>query len=404
MLLIGPFTQILTMRYLPLHGHIGDDKLEIIENGGIVISNGLIIEIGSFAFLTEAYPSIERKLINYNAVALPGFIDCHTHICFAGTRSADYALRIAGKSYLEIAAAGGGIWNSVQATRQATESELLQSLLGRIEKHKNEGVSTIEIKSGYGLSIEDELKMLRVIKKARKNSSVDIIPTCLAAHTLPKDFKGTHKEYLHSIINHIFPILITEELSNRIDIFTETSAFNITDSIEYLKAAKNSDFNITVHADQFTEGSALMAIEYGALSADHLETSTQKTMEAFNNSNTVAVVLPGASLGLGIAFAPAHNLLTNNACLAIASDWNPGSAPNGNLLMQAAVLSTYEKLTNAETLAGITFRAAKALNLTDRGILDKNKKAHIQWFETHNYRNILYNQGSIHCKEIIIEK
>jgi imidazolonepropionase len=404
MLLLGPFTQILTMNQLPLHGPIPDSELQIIPNAGIVINNGLIQQIDTYQNLKNTYPTIATQIINYPAVAMPGFIDSHTHICFAGTRSADYALRIAGKSYLEIAASGGGIWNSVQATRQTTQQQLTETLLQRINKHIEQGVTTIEIKSGYGLSIPEEIKMLTAIQRAALQTQATIIPTCLAAHTLPKDFTGTSEQYLLMLSTQLFPILKSQGLSNRIDIFTETSAFNISESIAYLTAAKQADFHITVHADQFTEGSAQMAIQLGALSADHLEASSQKTIEAFAHSNTVATVLPGASLGLGIPYAPARKLLNNHACLAIASDWNPGSAPNGNLLLQAAAISAAEKLTTAETIAAITFRAAKALNLTNTGTLAAGNKAHIQWFNTADYRDILYYQGSMHCAETFIQK
>ena len=326
---------------------------------------------------------------------LPGFIDCHTHLCFAGDRSKDYALRIAGKSYLEIAKAGGGIWDSVTQTRKASKEQLTDLLLQRIDRHAKDGATTIEIKSGYGLKLEEELKQLRAVKQAAANSKVDLVATCLAAHILPKDFFGVASEYLEYVLNNLLPKIKKENLANRIDIFIEESAFNSTNATCYLRVAKQMGFDVTVHADQFTTGGSEVAVNVGAVSADHLEASTEKEIKRLAASETVAVALPGASLGLGMGFAPARKLLHAGACLAIASDWNPGSAPIGDLLMQASVLSAYKKLTTAEVFAGLTFRAAKALNLHDRGSLEKGKLADMQAYTCNDYREILYHQGKL---------
>jgi len=394
-ILHGPFTQILPLTGLPLKGALKDDQLQIIPNGGIVVENGLILATGDFKALRKQNPSAQINEIEGDNVLLPGFVDCHTHICFAGSRAKDYAMRIQGKTYLEIAKAGGGIWDSVTQTRAADEALLTELLLKRVERHLAEGVTTIEIKSGYGLSVEQELKQLRAIKAASTQTKANLVATCLAAHMVPKDFNGGQSEYLEHVLIDLLPVIKKENLANRVDIFIEESAFNAENATIYLTKAKQMGFDITVHADQFTTSGSKVAVNIGAVSADHLEASRDEEIKSLANSNTVAVTLPGASLGLGMPYAPARKLLDTGACLAIASDWNPGSAPMGDLLMQAAVMSAAEKLSTAEVFAGLTFRAAKALNLTDRGILEAGKKADLQAYPTNDYREILYHQGRL---------
>ncbi|MDP9078011.1 MAG: imidazolonepropionase [Bacteroidota bacterium] len=389
----GPFSQILPLAGMPLKGALKDDQLQIIPDGGIVVENGLIIAVGNFEMLHKQNPSAQINEIEGNGVLLPGFVDCHTHICFAGSRAKDYAMRIQGKTYLEIAKAGGGIWDSVTQTRAADEALLTELLLKRIERHLAEGVTTIEVKSGYCLSVEQELKQLRAIKAAASQTSATIIATCLAAHMVPKDFVGNQTEYLEHILTNLLPIVKKEHLANRVDVFIEESAFNADNATLYLNKAKQMGFGITVHADQFTTSGSKVAVNVGAVSADHLEASGADEIKLLASSNTVAVTLPGASLGLGMPYAPARKLLDAGACLAIASDWNPGSAPMGDLLMQAAVMSAAEKLSTAEVFAGLTYRAAKALNLTDRGVLDVGNKADLQVYPVDDYREILYQQG-----------
>ena len=407
MKLIGPFKQIVTLNNLPLRGKISDKQLEIIENGGILInSENKIEEIGNYEVIankTKQSLSNSPTLQFSNSVVLPAFIDCHTHICFGGNRANDFAMRNAGKTYLEIAEKGGGIWSSVQHTRNASESELLEKLLERINRLISLGITTIEIKSGYGLNVESELKMLRVMKKAQEKTEATLVPTCLSAHLKPKDFEGTSSAYLQYILTEILPKVKQGNLAKRVDIFIEKSAFQPEESRKFLEKAKDLGFEITVHADQFTAGSSRIAVEVGAFSADHLEATIEEDLEFLAKSEIVAVALPGASLGLGEPFTPARKILDKNGILAIASDWNPGSAPMGNLITQASILATFQKLTTAEVLAGITFRAAKALNLKDRGILKKGMKADFVVFETDNFQNILYNQGSLVASEVYID-
>jgi len=393
--LIGPFTQILTLAGLAMKGALRDDNLQIIPQGGVLVENGLILAVDDFEVLRKANPSTPIQEINGDYVLLPGFVDCHTHICFAGSRAKDYAMRIQGKTYLGIAKAGGGIWDSVTQTRAVDEDVLEKLLLEKVERHLAEGVTTIEIKSGYGLETQSELKQLRAIAKVSAQTKANLVSTCLAAHIVPKDFNGGQSEYLNYVFHDLLPIIKNERLSNRVDIFIEESAFDANNALTYVNRAKQMGFDLTVHADQFTTGGSAVAVKSGAVSADHLEASKDAEIKLLANSDTVAVVLPGASLGLGMPYAPARKLLDAGACLAIASDWNPGSAPMGDLLMQAAVISAAEKLNTTEVFAGLTFRAAKALRLNDRGILAPGMRADMQAYPTNDYREILYQQGKL---------
>lgn len=393
--LIGPFSQILPLSQLPINGALDDSRLEIIPSGGVIVEDGKILKTGDFGRLRFTHSGIKIEKVEGDNVLIPGFIDCHTHICFAGSRAKDYSMRIQGHSYLDIAKAGGGIWDSVMQTRLADELTLTDLLEQRVKRHLSQGVTTIEVKSGYGLDIENELKQLEVISKVAALSPADLIPTCLAAHLLPKDFTGTAIQYLDHILKDLLPLVKANGLASRVDIFIEESAFDTQSALHYLHDAKAMGFQLTVHADQFTTGGLFAAIQAGAVSADHLEASTDKEIEMLQYSDTVAVVLPGASLGLGMHYAPARKLLDAGACLAIASDWNPGSAPMGNLLMQAAVMSAAEKMSNAEVFAGLTYRAAHALRLNDRGVIAEGMIADLQAYPCNDYREILYHQGEM---------
>lgn len=403
MKLIGPFKQVVTLANLPLRGKLTDEQLEMIVDGGIIVENDTIHKIGDFETLKKENPAIEIETIEGEQVVLPAFVDSHTHICFGGNRANDFAMRNAGKTYLEIAESGGGIWSSVQHTRNASEDELLKTLLERIKFLVDLGITTIEVKSGYGLDVENELKMLRIIKKAQESTKATLVPTCLSAHLKPRDFEGSNPEYLDYILTEILPKVKEENLANRVDIFIEKSAFQPEESKEFLLKTKDLGFQITVHADQFTPGSSRIAVEVGAKSADHLEATIDEDIDFLAQSDTVATALPGASLGLGEKFTPARKLLDAGAIVAIASDWNPGSAPMGNLITQASILATFQKLTTAEVLAGMTYRAAYALNLEDRGKLEAGKKADFVTFKTNNFQNILYNQGSLKAEHVYID-
>lgn len=394
MKLIGPFSQIIPLTGLPLKGALSDAQLTVIEDGGVVTHQGKIVAVGDYNELRNQYPHALPVLIYGPAVLLPGFIDCHTHICFDGNRSRDYAMRIAGKTYLEIARAGGGIWDSVMKTRAASIETLRTNTAERANRHLQEGVTTIEVKSGYGLSIKEEIKMLQAIRQAGEHTKATLVPTCLAAHMMPKDYTGA--DYLEEVVTQLLPAIHCK----RVDIFIEETAFSAAEALPYLLKAKELGFALTVHADQFSSGGSAIAIEAGALSADHLEASDEKDITRLANADIVSVVLPGASLGLGMHYAPARKLLDAGACVAIASDWNPGSAPMGDLLLQAAVMSAAEKLSTAEVLAGLTFRAARALDLNNIGQLAEGFVADMQVYPTNDYRDLLYYQGKMKPSQV----
>ena len=393
----GPFSQLLTMDNLPLKGSLSDAILEVVGEAGIVHENGTILEVGLFKELCAKYNAVNSKiqLVEEDVIALPGFVDPHTHLCWAGSREKDYASRLEGKSYTEIAESGGGIWDTVTKTRNATDVELTRLLIERSSRQFMNGITTCEVKSGYALNREGELRLLEIIADANRESSIDLIPTCLAAHIKSKDFVGNSTEYLQFLSEKLLPEIKKRRLSNRVDIFVDEGAFGISEAEKYLTEAKKMGFELVVHGEQFTPGGVSLAVKLGAQSVDHLEMIDPKAISELAASDVVGMALPGASIGLGCAFAPARKLLDAGCCLTIGSDWNPGSAPMGDLLIQTAILGTFEKLTMAEQFSAITFRASHALNLNDRGILKMGNIADFIGFPGRNYKEILYQQGML---------
>jgi imidazolonepropionase len=401
--LLGPFCQILTMEGLPFDGPLSNDQLEMVDGGGLLIEGDRIVEVMDRAHFQEASHSsggqgsdVGFTPIKRHMVLLPGFVDAHTHMCYAGSRVEDYTRRLSGESYLQIADRGGGIMSTVRSTRQATEEELFRSLCKRACAHMFGGVTTCEVKSGYGLDIVTELKMLRAISMV--NASVEtfpwLVPTCLAAHVRPYDFK-TDQQYLDFVLHKLLPQVKKEGLASRVDIYVDRGAFPPDVAEGFLFQARSLGFDLVLHADQFTTGGATVAARVSAVSADHLEKSTEREFRWLREKGVVAIVLPGSTLGLGEPFAPARRMLDAGMCLAIASDWNPGSAPHGDLLTQAALLGANQRLTMAETLAGITTRAARALRLDDRGVIGKGAMADLVGFECARFEEILYHQGCL---------
>ncbi|ANH80205.1 imidazolonepropionase [Niabella ginsenosidivorans] len=391
--LLGPFKEIVTMEGLPLKGALKDEQLRVIKNGGILLNGDIIEAVDSFEKLALLNSAVVGPVVN--SVVLPGFVDMHTHIAFGGSRANDFALRNSGSHYLEIAEKGGGIWSTVEATRELSLLQLAAVTAQRAAELLQQGITTIEVKSGYGLNVEQELKTLRAIRDAQQLAKADLVATCLAAHILPKDFNGSHQAYLQWIIHELLPLIREEQLATRVDAFVEKGAFAAEDILPYYQKAKAMGFDITVHADQFTPSGSAVAAQAGALSADHLESSTQKEIDRLAKSGVIATALPGASMGLGCAFAPARKLLDAGNAVTIATDWNPGSAPMGCLMTQASVLACYERLTNAEVLAAITFRAAAGLGLKDRGILARGYLADFVIYATDSYKEITYQQGRL---------
>lgn len=292
-LFIGPLTQCLPMTHLALKGALKDEDLGVIVNAGILCKGNKIVKVAGFEQLKVEAIALDARCITLqgNYVCTPGFIDAHTHICFAGSRAHDYAMRNAGKTYLEIAKAGGGIWDTVTQTRNASLKELVRLTTARSNTLLQSGITTVEVKSGYGLSIQEELKMLRAIHEANQHTLSDLVSTCLAAHMLPKDYEGTAETYLHEISTELFPLLLKEKLTHRIDAFIEESAFSEITIRPYFEKAKAMGFDITVHADQFTTGGSKVAVDFKALSADHLEASSEIQIKMLAESDVIAVAL-----------------------------------------------------------------------------------------------------------------
>jgi len=280
------------------------------------------------------------------------------------------------------------------STRAASLEELTTQVIRHAQLMLEWGVTTCEVKSGYGLSVDAEVKMLRAIQNAAKSQAVSLISTCLAAHTCPPEFSN-RLDYLNHLVEELFPILIQEELTKRIDIFVEEGAFTLEEARDYLMKAKERGFDLVIHGDQFSVGGSELASELQTLSIDHCEQTEFEQAQLMKKRQVTPIVLPGASIGLGMKFAPARMLLDEGLPLVIASDWNPGSAPMGNLLIQAAILGAFEKLTIAETFAAITIRAASALKLSDRGSLRSGQRADFAIYPTSDYREILYHQGTL---------
>ena len=389
--IIGPFTQMITFSKTALKGPLKAHDMNIIKNAGVCVDSGFIVEVAPFDYLVKNKAFNKVMEISGSHVLTPGFIDCHTHMVWAGSRAVDFERRNSGLSYHEILASGGGILDTVKKVGQETKRELKKQLHQRVRFHQHNGVTTQEIKSGYGLDAQNELKILEVICEVNKEVEVDLIPTFLGAHVCPKGYQKT--DYLDYLLAEVAPK--AKLMTHRADAFIEAEAFPVHLAQPYLVSMKNLGFDLTLHADQFSRGGAALAVQIGAKSADHLEAITRKDIQLLGASNTVAVVLPGASLGLGMSFAPCRALLDEGACLAIASDWNPGSAPNGDLLAQCGILAANQKLNAAETFSGVTFRAAHALGLADRGRLAPNYLFDASAFPTHDYREILYQQGTL---------
>ena len=389
--LIGPFAQLLAFDSLPEKGAIGTDQMDLATNAGILVENEKVIAVGAFDSLRQQAEEVEE--IQGPAVAMPGWIDCHTHLLWGGSRAADFEKRNSGVSYQQILTEGGGIFDTVQKTREAQDDTLIDSLKKRLARHLRDGITTVEIKSGYGLSDPDEMRMLRLIRQVGDEVAQQVVSTFLGAHVCPLDYNK--EEYLTFLSYEVFPKIKEQALSNRIDIFIEQEAFTPELAFAYLKKAKDQGFDLTAHANQFSDGGAFLAAKLGAKSADHLEHLDDDELNALAHSDTVAVALPGASIGLGAPFTPARKLLDAGASLAIATDWNPGSAPHGDLLTQAAILATHEKLSAVEVFAAVTFRAAKALGLSNVGRLASGYQADLVVYPTNDYREILYHMGSL---------
>lgn len=344
-------------------------RLNCIENAFLVIKNGLIESYGSMSDFNPSKwsnPSFEWIQADGKFV-LPCFVDSHTHIVFAKTREEEFVMRIKGKSYEEIAEAGGGILNSAKRLQAMSEEELFTLAKKRLFEVISYGTGAIEIKSGYGLTVADELKMLRVIKRLKAISPIPIKATFLGAHAFPKEYKENHQGYIKLIIDEMLPVVVAENLADYMDVFCDQGFFNVEECDQLLKAAAHYNLKAKIHGNElgFT-GGVQVAVKNNALSVDHLEYTGDAEIESLLNSNTMPVALPGCSFFLGIPYAPTRKMIDAGLPVCLASDYNPGSTPNGRMGFVVALACSQMKLSPEEAINATTINGAYALELSNQ--------------------------------------
>ena len=334
--------------------------------GAIGVQRGRIAWLGELAALPAAFADLPRYDA-LGALATPGLVDCHTHLVYGGQRANEFAMRLAGASYEEVARAGGGIVSSVRATRAASEDALYAQAAPRLEQLLAEGVCAIEIKSGYGLALEHEAKQLRVARRLGRDYSVTVRTTFLGAHALPPEYEGRSSDYIDRVCHEMLPALAAEGLVDAVDVFCERIAFSLEETERVFKAARSLGLPVKLHAEQLSDmGGAALAARYGALSCDHIEHLSQAGIDAMRDSGTVAVLLPGAYYALrDTQLPPITALRQAGVPMAVSTDHNPGTSPALSLLLMVNMACTLFRLTVAEALAGVTTHAARALGLQD---------------------------------------
>ncbi len=354
--------------------------LPCIENAFLLIEDGIIAEYGAMLELELKVPQMPAHIIDASGqFILPAWCDSHTHLVFAKTREEEFIDKIKGASYAEIAAKGGGILNSAAKLNAASEDELFNSAWQRLEQLSKLGTGAIEIKSGYGLTVDGELKMLRVIKKLKERSSVSIKATFLAAHTFPAVFKDDHTGYLNSIIDDMLPVIAAEKLADYIDVFCETGFFSVEEMETICNAGAKYGLKPKLHVNQLNSiGGVESAIKLKAVSADHLETMTDAEIKLIAASGTIGTLLPTAAFFLRMAYQPARKLIDEGAAIALASDFNPGSSPSGNMNFVIALSCIQMKMMPEEAINAATLNAAYAMELQDQlGSITIGKKANL---------------------------
>jgi|TARA_R110002096_G_scaffold436096_2_gene667460 imidazolonepropionase len=379
----------------------GDEPYGLMKDATLVSDNGQIAWIGRRNELPDHF--IGETIFCRGRYLTPGLIDCHTHLIYGGNRIDEFEKRLQGTSYEEIAAAGGGILSTVKATRASSEDELVKAAQKRLKSFVQEGVTTIEIKSGYGLDVENEIKMLRAASKLGRMSKIDVIPTFLGAHALPPEYVDNREGYIDLIINEMLPAIERGRLAVAVDGFCETIGFTYGEMEQIFKAATKLGFKLKLHAEQLSDqNGATLAAKYGALSADHLEHLSIKSIKVMKEAGTVAVLLPGAYYTLrDTALPPIEALRKAQVPIAIGSDCNPGSAPVLSLKLMINMASTLFKLTPEEALAGVTRNAAKALGLDDRGILKEGYKADMVLWDIEHPAELAYQVGGNQTLKVI---
>ena len=369
-------------------------NLPIIENAFLALEDGIVVEYGSMDEWGGIADWRDLEIIDADGkYVLPAFCDAHTHTVFAKSREEEFVDRIHGLTYEEIALRGGGILNSAGRLREMSEDDLFQQAKLRIELLKSYGTGALEIKSGYGLSVEAEIKMLRVIKRLKETCDIEIKATFLGAHAFPKEYKENHRGYIDLIINEMLPKIAQENLADYIDAFLETGYFSVSETIQIMEAGKKYGFKPKIHVNQFTAINGIKAcVENGALSVDHLEIVTDEDIEVLKNTDCMPVALPSCSYFISIPYTPARKMINAGLPLALASDFNPGTSPSGNMHFVVATACIKMKMTPEEAINAATINGAYAMDLSEsHGSITKGKKANLIITKPlHSYYEIPY--------------
>jgi imidazolonepropionase len=372
----------------------GEHDYGMIRNGAIVIAGSKLVWVGAVATLPAEFAMHERIDLEGRLVT-PGLIDCHTHLVFGGDRAAEFELRLKGASYQEIARAGGGIMSTVVATRAASQEQLLAEALTRVDALIAEGVSTVEIKSGYGLDIDTEMKMLRVARQIAHLRPIRVLTSFLGAHTVPQEYKLRADEYLNEVCLPALKAANDAALVDCVDGFCETIAFSVQQMERVFQVAQSLGLPVKLHAEQLSRlGGTQLAARYQALSADHLEYANSEDARALAQSGAVAVLLPGAFYTLREKqLPPIDSFRAHQVPMAVATDCNPGSSPLCSLLLAMNMGCTLFQLTAAESLAGVTVHAARALGLSDSGAISCGQRADLAIWNVRHPAELAYRIG-----------
>jgi imidazolonepropionase len=390
----------------PARPRIGKEmqELAIIADGGMLIHNGLISAVGSSDEIEKK--ASDAQIVNAaGRIVLPGFVDAHTHLVFAGNRLDDFERRGRGESYEQIAAAGGGIWSTVQKTRAASEADLFQEATRHLQWFLQSGTTTIETKSGYGLTLEDELKILRVVRRLNRETPVEFIPTFLGAHAVPPEYRASPERYVQLIVEQMLPRVCSDKLAEFCDIFCERGYFNIEQSRQILTAAKKLGLGLRAHVDQLTNsGGAKLAAELGATTADHLERTDEQGIVALKAAGVQPVLLPGSVYALGSTVYPrARQMIEAGLAVVLATDFNPGSSPTSSMPMVLSLACTQLKMSPAEAVSAATINAAYSLNRGSHiGSLESGKLANFSVFDCEDYREVAYWFGSSQTHSVYV--
>jgi imidazolonepropionase len=376
--------------------------LALIPDGAVVVRDGRIDWVGATSDLPTPPPAAET-IDASDKVVLPGFIDSHTHLIFAGSREDEFEQRLQGLTYQEIAARGGGINATVQRVRQAARDELKRLARRRLDRLLGFGVTTVEVKSGYGLTPADELKCLEVIAELNAEGPLELVPTFLGAHAVPPEFRSNRDGYLRLLTGTMLPEVARSRLAEFCDVFCETGVFSLEESGRILGRARDLGLRLKLHADELTPlGGAELAARLGAVSADHLLCVTDAGIDALAEAGTVATLLPGTAFFLGMPYAPARRLIDRGVPVALASDCNPGTCPTENLPLVGAMACTQMKMLPAEVVTALTLHAAAALGRADRlGSLAVGKQADLIIHDVPDYRHLFYHFGVNHVWRVI---